>query len=101
MKQVSSTDIVNLFPAALLQNGFTGEFHVDHATRLVNFSDDRIYEVLPLAVAEPRNEQAIQRLWQQINNEPFKDLYFCVRGGDRVLMVTPQFCAANKKPQPA
>jgi len=75
------TDIADIFKTALIQNGFAGDFHIDHATRLVNATDNSIYEVLPLAVAQPRDVQDIQLLLNVANQKQFSHLYFGPRGG--------------------
>lgn len=81
MESNVSTGVAALFSTTLIEHGFSGEFHLDDATRLINASDNSIYEVLPLAIAQPRNARDLQLLLQLANKESFKTLHFCVRGG--------------------
>lgn len=80
-KDIYRENIAKAFETALMQSGFTGEFHLDDATRVVNASDNSIYEVLPLAVAQPRDAKDLQLLLNVANQKPFEKLYFCARGG--------------------
>lgn len=79
--QQTQREIANLFETVLISNGFKGEFHLDKATCLVNATDNSIYEVLPLAIAQPRDLSDLQQLISLAQLEPFKQLYFCARGG--------------------
>ncbi len=73
--------LVNFFETVLLEDGFSGEFHCDKATCLVNATDNSIYEVVPQAVAMPKNRQDVEKLIRLANQEAFSSLYFCARGG--------------------
>lgn len=77
----SKEQLVNLFATLLVGNGFRGEFHLDKPTRLVNATDNSIYEVLPLAVAQPFDGKDVEILLALANQDPFKEIYFCARGG--------------------
>lgn len=79
--QQTQREVANLFETVLISNGFKGEFHLDRATCLVNATDNSIYEVLPLAIAQPRDLSDLQQLVNLAQLEPFKQLYFCARGG--------------------
>lgn len=79
--QQTQREVANLFETVLMSNGFKGEFHLDKATCLVNATDNSIYEVLPLAIAQPRDLSDLQQLVNLAQLEPFKQLYFCARGG--------------------
>lgn len=77
----SKEQLVNLFATLLIGEGFRGEFHIDKPTRLVNATDNSIYEVLPLAVAQPFDAKDVEILLALANKDPFKEIYFCARGG--------------------
>lgn len=79
--QQTSQQLANLFATLLKGQGFQGEFHIDKPTRLVNSTDNSIYEVMPLAVAQPMNSSDVQVLLKLANQDPFTSLYFCARGG--------------------
>jgi len=73
--------LANLLQTVLLQNGFSGEFHIDKPTRLLNATDNSIYEVMPAAVAIPANFADLELLVKFANQAPFTGVYFCARGG--------------------
>lgn len=79
--QSSVGNLASLLQSVLIKNGFVGEFHVDKPTRLLNATDNSIYEVMPAAVAIPANFADLQKLISLSNQEPFKALHFCARGG--------------------
>ena len=79
--QQTQREVANLFETVLISKGFKGEFHLDKATCLVNATDNSIYEVLPLAIAQPRDLSDLQQLVNLAQLEPFNQLYFCARGG--------------------
>lgn len=73
--------LVSLFSTILKSNGYRGDFYVDIPTRLINATDNSIYEVMPLAVAQPLDAKDVEVLLTIANQEPFKKIYFCARGG--------------------
>lgn len=79
--QSSVGNLASLLQSLLIKNGFAGEFHVDKPTRLLNATDNSIYEVMPAAVAIPANFADLQKLVSLSNQEPFTKLHFCARGG--------------------
>lgn len=79
--QSSVGNLASLLQSVLIKNGFVGEFHVDKPTRLLNATDNSIYEVMPAAVAIPATFADLQKLISLSNQEPFKALHFCARGG--------------------
>ncbi len=79
--QQTPREIASLFETIVIKNGFKGEFHLDKATRLINATDNSIYEVLPLAVVQPYDLSDLQQLISLAQLEPFNRLYFCARGG--------------------
>lgn len=81
LQNQKAAGLVNFFETVLLQDGFSGEFHCDKATCLVNATDNSIYEVVPQAVAMPKSLQDVEKLINLANQEAFNSLYFCARGG--------------------
>lgn len=73
--------LVNKFAQNLKQNGFQGEFCLDTPTRLLNATDNSIYEVMPLAVAQPYDTNDVKILLSLANQTEFASIYFCARGG--------------------
>lgn len=79
--QQTHRELVILFDSILKHSGFQGEFLVDKSTCLVNATDNSIYEVMPLAVAQPRNLADLKLLLTTAQQSPFESIYFCARGG--------------------
>nr|MDD3266322.1 hypothetical protein [Burkholderiales bacterium] len=79
--QNKSQELVTSFAKELKLKGFKGNFHLDKPTRLLNATDNSIYEVMPLAVAQPQNSKDVETLLALANQDEFKSLYFCPRGG--------------------
>ena len=77
----NSDHIINQYKAKLLEYGYQGEFHADYSTRLLNATDNSIYELMPQAVAQPRNIEDLQILVKVANLDGFKSLCFVARGG--------------------
>ncbi|MBP9742885.1 MAG: FAD-binding oxidoreductase [Burkholderiales bacterium] len=73
--------IVDQFKTSLIEHGFSGDFHIDYSTRLVNATDNSIYELLPEAVIQPRHIDDVQSLMRVANYPQFKALVFTARGG--------------------
>ena len=65
----------------LKQSGFKGDVANDTATRLVNATDNSIYQLMPEMVIAPKDKQDLKILIQVANEEPFKQLKFTPRGG--------------------
>ncbi|MEN9947084.1 MAG: hypothetical protein RLZZ293_1470 [Pseudomonadota bacterium] len=73
--------LLQQFKQQLTQVGFKGDFHFDQATCLLNATDNSIYEVMPLAVAQPKNHQDVVTLLQLSQNTDYANFHFCARGG--------------------
>lgn len=69
------------FKQALIENGFIGNIQIDVATRLINATDNSIYELLPEAVIQPMNAYDVQTIFKLADTEQFKSLKFAPRGG--------------------
>jgi FAD/FMN-containing dehydrogenase/Fe-S oxidoreductase len=76
-----SQPVVALFLQRLRQDGFEGEIHLDDSTRLVNSTDNSVYQILPLAVLSPRVERDIVRIFKLADQSAFQSLTFAPRGG--------------------
>lgn len=74
-------NLASLFETILQQHGFKGEFYVDQLNRIINATDNSIYEVTPVAVAQPFDVADLRLLIKLANQEPFTCLDFCARGG--------------------
>lgn len=72
---------MNPFFIALTHAGFTGNILTDYATRLVNATDNSIYQYLPEAVVQPRSEGDIQLLAELIGRPEFRHVHLTPRGG--------------------
>lgn len=69
------------FKARLKASGFQGSIRDDFSTRLLNATDNSIYELLPEGVIQPFNAADLKILVAVANEAPFKDLTFTARGG--------------------
>lgn len=69
------------FKGKLIAHGFTGDIFDDLANRVINATDNSIYEVMPLGIIQPKNEQDVELLCQVANCIEFKQLTFTARGG--------------------
>lgn len=73
--------LIEQFKTKLIENGFVGDIHTDYPTRLLNATDNSIYELVPEAVIQPMHAQDIERIIKLANQEPFTKLAFAPRGG--------------------
>ncbi len=69
------------FLSALDQAGFTGNMETSLASRLVNATDNSIYQVMPQAVVFPRGGDDFELILDVANKDAFRDLKFFPRGG--------------------
>ena len=65
----------------LKENGYVGDFLTDFSTRLINSTDNSIYELQPVAIAMPKNEHDVSMLLLTAINNNFDQLNFTARGG--------------------
>ena len=77
----NTDNIISQYKVMLLAYSFQGEFHTDYPARLLNATDNSIYELMPQAVAQPFNTQDLQILIKVANLDEFKSLCFTARGG--------------------
>lgn len=69
------------FLDALSKEGFTGEIGTDYATRLINATDNSIYQLLPQAVLAPRTGADIAAVMALLGEERFREIAVTPRGG--------------------
>ena len=69
------------FLQALSLSPYRGEIRTDYATRLVTATDNSVYQVVPLAVLYPKNEQDIQEVLRLLSSERFVQVKLSPRGG--------------------
>ena len=82
IKEIPHIDAdVNRFLQKLRATSFTGKIDTDYATRLVNATDNSVYQVLPQAVLTPNNEQDVQAIFKLAAKASFHDIHFSARGG--------------------
>ncbi|MFC3032562.1 FAD-binding and (Fe-S)-binding domain-containing protein [Pseudoalteromonas fenneropenaei] len=80
-QQHTGTALLNQYIATIKKNGFSGEADTSYATRLVNATDNSVYQELPQAVIYPKTVKDIQVAMQTASSEPFLSLTFGPRGG--------------------
>lgn len=73
--------LIKQFKTELLNSGYNGDFHDDYSTRLVNATDNSIYEVMPLAVAQPKTINDLYSLVKTSNLHIFSSIALTARGG--------------------
>ncbi|MGB0895103.1 MAG: D-2-hydroxyglutarate dehydrogenase YdiJ [Parashewanella sp.] len=66
---------------ALESSGFEGEIDKRYNTRIVQATDNSVYQFLPQAVLYPKHQADIQLAIQLANDEKFKQVTFSPRGG--------------------
>ncbi|MBY0379973.1 MAG: FAD-binding oxidoreductase, partial [Burkholderiales bacterium] len=69
------------FTDELIQSGFMGDIHSDRANRILNATDNSIYEVMPLGIIEPRCENDVKLMCKIASTELYHSLTFTARGG--------------------
>lgn len=78
---MENNQIILEFKQQLKQVGFMGNILTDIANRVINATDNSIYEVLPLCVIQPKTQEDLQLLFKLANEDAFKKLTFTPRGG--------------------
>jgi FAD/FMN-containing dehydrogenase/Fe-S oxidoreductase len=73
--------LLESFLKELQSGGFSGDCHTDHATRLVNSTDNSAYQILPQAILCPKHQADIQKIFSLSSQESFRELSFTPRGG--------------------
>ncbi|MBE0366224.1 hypothetical protein PULV_b0986 [Pseudoalteromonas ulvae UL12] len=73
--------LVYEFISQLKNSPFTGDIDHSYATRIVNATDNSIYQQLPQAVLFPKTSADINTILALANNEAFHSIKFGPRGG--------------------
>ncbi len=76
-----NTKILLEFKKALERSKFEGDICLDIPTRLLNATDNSIYELMPQAVLQPKHINDVQIIFQVANFPQFKHFVFTPRGG--------------------
>lgn len=69
------------FLDAIKQQGFSGDINPDYANRIVQSTDNSIYQLLPQAVIYPKNTHDLQLLAALSNDAAFQNICMSARGG--------------------
>ena len=69
------------FLETLDQQGFQGEIRSDYGTRLVQSTDNSIYQILPQAAVFPISKSDLIILLKLATHEKYRDIRFAPRGG--------------------
>lgn len=69
------------FLDALKSKGFKGEVHTDYASRLINATDNSVYQVIPQAVVAPKSAADVQLVTTLLGQEAHRDVTVSPRGG--------------------
>jgi FAD/FMN-containing dehydrogenase len=69
------------FLETLGQQGFQGEIRSDYGTRLVQSTDNSIYQILPQAAVFPIHKSDLKILLKLAAHEKYRDIRFAPRGG--------------------
>lgn len=80
-QQDITNELISKYFHAIVNKGFTGESDSSYGTRLVNSTDNSIYQEIPQAVIYPKNEKDVQIALQTASTDPFLSLTFGPRGG--------------------
>ncbi len=70
-----------LYLEALHTSGFEGDIQADYGTRLVSATDNSVYQIVPQAVAFPRNPADVQRALALLAEPRFRRIKVSPRGG--------------------
>ncbi len=72
---------VGSFLRALAKVGYKGEWQADHASRILNATDNSIYQIMPQAVLYPRTDDDLKIILRLAQKEPYTAIKFMPRGG--------------------
>ncbi len=75
------SDISADFIEILRKQGFNGDCYLDEATRLLNATDNSVYQIMPLAVIAPKDKADIVCVMKLLNQPEFSELAITARGG--------------------
>ncbi|MCF6434445.1 FAD-binding and (Fe-S)-binding domain-containing protein [Pseudoalteromonas sp. MMG022] len=80
-QQDTANELLNDYLHTIKSAGFAGETDCSYGTRLINSTDNSIYQNVPQAVIFPKNNKDIQTALQCAAQDPFLSLTFGPRGG--------------------
>src|SRR5690606_10490396 len=69
------------FLEALRGAGFKGDVHTDYASRLINATDNSVYQILPQAVVAPRTARDVELLTAVLGKPEHRAVTVVPRGG--------------------
>lgn len=69
------------FLDALVAKGFKGDIQTDYATRLVNATDNSVYQIIPQAVVAPKGGADVEVLTSLLGTEQHRKVTVSPRGG--------------------
>lgn len=72
---------VQNFLRALQSDGFEGDILTGYADRLINATDNSIYQIIPQAVIAPKDGNALSKIMSLSAHENFHDIGLMPRGG--------------------
>lgn len=75
------TPEVSRFLDALKQKGFKGDVQTDYATRLINATDNSVYQIIPQAVVAPKSAADVEVLASLLGQEEHRSVTVSPRGG--------------------
>ncbi len=79
--EISSPEVIS-FLSKLRKSDFLGDIQNDYATRIVNSTDNSIYQVLPQAVVFPKNSSDISKVLKISHEKQFREtIKITPRGG--------------------
>jgi FAD/FMN-containing dehydrogenase/Fe-S oxidoreductase len=81
IKLMDKNILIKKFKLELANSGYMSDFHIDYSTRLINATDNSIYEVMPLAVAQPKTIDDLYILIKTANLENYSSFCLTPRGG--------------------
>lgn len=75
------TPEVSQFLDALKAKGFKGDIQTDYATRLINATDNSVYQIIPQAVVAPKSSADVETLTQLLGQAEHRKVTVSPRGG--------------------
>ncbi len=63
------------------EGNFTGEIHADYPARLINATDNSVYQVMPRAVLQPKSANDINVVMELAGREEYSEVKITPRGG--------------------
>lgn len=79
--QKKTNPLTQQFITALKQQLFEGDIYQDTGTKLVNATDNSVYQIIPCAILAPKTTQALCLIFKLANQKQFHSLSFTPRGG--------------------